>query len=158
VSAEKTRIDVRVVSVEIVRPLRHKVLRPGRPESTVYVPIDDDPRTWHLAAYDADDVVVGVVTFFPEAYPALPGRSAERFRWMAVEPGLQGRGIGRLLMRRAAELLAQRDVEVMWAHGRDSALGFYQLLGFRVEGEGFIDPDTGIGHHYVVIDVADLTR
>jgi len=148
---------VRPVAVDVVRPVRHRVLREGWPEASVHTPLDAEPSTWHLAAL-AGDVAVGAVTVFPEAYPGQPDRPAERFRWMAVLPGWQGRGVGQALMRRVAEIATERGAELLWAHGRDSAQGFYEGLGFTVEGDGFIDEVTGIGHHYVVIAIAALTR
>jgi len=141
---------VRAVTVEVVRPVRHRVLREGWPEASVHTPLDDSPSTWHLAAL-AGERAVGVVTLFPDTYEPHPGQRSERFRWMAVLPEWQGRGVGRMLMRRAAELALDRGAELLWAHGRDSAQGFYEGLGFAVEGDGFIDPETGIGHHVVVI-------
>lgn len=150
-----TAVVVRAVAADAVRPLRHKVLRPGRPESSARFEIDQQPGTWHLAAY-AGDRVVGVVTFFPDAYPGAPGRRAERFRSMAVEAEWRGRGVGKLLMHEAARRLREQGVELAWAHGRDSALGFYEKLGFRIDGDGFIDPDTDIGHHNVVAEVSAL--
>ena len=141
----------------MVRPLRRLVLRPGRAVDTVHTPRDEDPNTWHLAAYDGDRVV-GVVTLFPDATAESGDRRAERFRWMAVHPDWQSRGVGTLLMRHAAQRLRSRGVEVMWAYGRDSALGFYERIGFETLGEGFIDPDTGIGHHVVATDVEHLLR
>jgi GNAT superfamily N-acetyltransferase len=141
---------VRSVAVDVVRPVRHRVLREGWPEASVHTPLDDSPSTWHLAAL-AGDAAVGVVTLFPEPCPLQPDRQAERFRWMAVLPAWQGRGVGQALIRRAAEITTEHGAQLLWAHGRDSALGFYELLGFRVEGDGFIDELTGIGHHLVVI-------
>lgn len=151
---------VREVGVEVVRPLRHLVLRPGRPEDTTHISRDSDPHTWHLAAF-AGEQVVGVMTLFTDETAFASGRPAERFRWMAVHPDWQGHGVGRGLLHEAAGRLDARDVTVIWAHGRDSAQGFYERYGFRVEGDGFIDPDTDISHHIVVADVRtvrDLTR
>ena len=146
---------MRDADADTVRPLRHLVLRPGRPESTARFVIDHNAATWHLAAF-AGERVVGVVTFFPEPYPSVPESRAERFRSMAVDEAWRGRGIGTLLMREAARRLHERGVELTWAHGRDSALGFYESLGFRVEGDMFIDPDTDIPHHNVVVEVDAL--
>jgi GNAT superfamily N-acetyltransferase len=146
---------VRTVPVDVVRPVRHRVLRDGWPESSVHTPLDDSPATWHLAAM-AGDEAVGVVTVFPEAYPARPDLTAERFRWMAVLPAWQGAGVGGALMRRAAEIAFEHGAELLWAHGRDSAQGFYKGMGFRVEGDGFIDEVTGLGHHLVVIAIEKL--
>jgi GNAT superfamily N-acetyltransferase len=155
VSEVDTDILVRAVTADAVRALRHAVLRAGRPESSARFAIDQQAETWHLAAY-AGDRVVGVVTFFPDAYPGTPGQRAERFRSMAVDAEWRGRGVGTLLMREAARRLRERGVELTWAHGRDTALGFYEAMGFRVEGDGFIDPDTDIPHHNVVAEVSTL--
>jgi len=143
------------VAVDVVRPVRHAVLRPGKAESTVHTPLDDSPATWHVAALAGDDAV-GVVTVFPEPYPGRPGIPALRFRWMAVLPDWRGHGIGKQLMRRVAEIARDDGATLLWAHGRDTAQGFYEGLDFRVEGRGFIDPETGLGHHHVVIEVASL--
>jgi len=141
------------VPVEVVRPIRHKVLRPGRDVATVRTSNDDLPATWHLAA-SVDGEVAGVMTLFPDAPPFDLGGAAERFRWMAVVPGRQGQGVGRALLHEAARLLELRGVPLMWAHGRDSAQGFYERFGFEVRGDGFIDPETDISHHIVVGAVA----
>ena len=148
-------VRVREVTVDVVRPVRHRVLRAGWPEASVRTPLDESPTTWHLAAL-AGEGAVGVVTLFPDTYGPRSAQRSERFRWMAVLPEWQGRGIGRLLMRRAAELALDRGAALLWAHGRDSAQRFYEGLGFVVEGDGFVDPETGIGHHFVVIEAAAL--
>jgi len=145
-------VTIAEVSAAEVRPLRHLVLRPGRPFETTFIPHDDDADTWHLAARDGDRLV-GVITLFPDPFDRLTPAPAERFRWMAVHPDWQGRGVGRALLHAAALRLEARGVPTMWAYGRDSAQGFYERYGFSVVGDGFIDPDTGISHHIVRADV-----
>lgn len=142
-------VAVRSVPVEAVRPLRHSVLRRGWPEQSVHTERDDDPDTVHLAAFDGD-AVIGVVTMFPEPFPPDGMAPAERFRWMAVEESRHGTGTGRALMREVAAVTRDRGLDVLWAHGRDSALGFYEHIGFRVVGDGYTDV-TNISHHLVVI-------
>lgn len=149
-------IVVRRVPVALVRPLRHRVLRPGRPEESVHTDRDDAPDTVHLAAFSGDDVI-GVVTMFPEPFPDDP-RTAERFRWMAVDEARRGSGAGQALMRHAASLAREGGFELIWAHGRDTALGFYERLGFRVVGDGYVDAATQLRHHFVVIEVAALVE
>jgi len=131
------------------------VLRPGRPIETTHIARDDDPRTWHLVAF-AGDQVVGVITLFPDDSGRVGTDPAERFRWMAVHPEWQGRGVGRTLLHEAARRLQARGIGLMWAHGRDSAQSFYERYGFSVVSDGFVDPDTGIGHHIVVATVATV--
>ena len=94
-----TRIVIRSVPVDVVRPLRHRVLRPGFPEESVHSDRDDDPNTVHLAAIDGDEVI-GVVSMLPEPFPG-DARTAQRFRWMAVDATRRGSGTGQSLTRHA---------------------------------------------------------
>jgi GNAT superfamily N-acetyltransferase len=130
--------------------LRRKVLRDGRPDAVVEFPQDATPGCFHLGAFDGDDLV-GVATFFPEGTDLRPGARGVRLRGMAVDHDTQGKGIGRAILEAAAALLRLEEVDVLWAHGRDSALGFYQRLGWKVEGEGFEENDRP--HHMVLLDL-----
>ncbi len=147
-------IAVRRVPVAVVRPLRHAVLRPGFPEAAVHTDRDDEADTVHLAAFDGNEVI-GVVTMLAELFPD-DARPALRFRWMAVDESRRGTGTGQALMRHAASVARDGGYELMWAHGRETALGFYARLGFRVVGDGSIDSVTQIRHRLVVIEAEAL--
>ena len=148
-------IEIRDVAVEVVLPLRHAILRAGRPAEAAHAKQDGATGTRHFAAY-AGVRVVGVVSQFPEASELAPARRAERFRGMAVDPAWQGRGVGRALMRAVVDLAKARGAEVLWANGRDTALGFYTSIGFRVAGDGFVDGEMHLGHHVVIAGVDEL--
>jgi GNAT superfamily N-acetyltransferase len=148
-------VHVRQVPVDLVRPLRHRVLRNGFPESSVHTERDDDPSTVHLAAFAGDDVI-GVITMFPEPFPEEPERTAEHFRWMAVDEARRGSGAGKALLRHAATISRDGGFDLMWANGRETALGFYERLGFRVTDSGYVDEITKISHRHVVIETAAL--
>ncbi|MGA7987809.1 MAG: GNAT family N-acetyltransferase [Candidatus Dormiibacterota bacterium] len=152
--AVPARLTVRRVPVSTVRPLRHRVLRPGFPESAVHTDRDDAPETVHLSAFDGDEVI-GVLTMFAELFPGDP-RPALRFRWMAVDETRRGNGIGHALMRHAAAVALDGGFELLWAHGRETALGFYERLGFRSIGDGYTDPVTQIRHRFVVVEADAL--
>lgn len=70
---------------------------------------------------------------------------------MAVEPSLQGTGLGSRLLDAVVERCRDAGAEVVWADGRDSALGFYRRHGWSVEGDGY--DKVGIPHHTVVLDL-----
>ncbi|HEX6539441.1 MAG TPA: GNAT family N-acetyltransferase [Candidatus Dormibacteraeota bacterium] len=139
--------------MERILPLRARMLRAGRPPEAARSRQDAIATTRHLAAITRDGAVAGVVTYFPAETPLDPGRRAMRFRGMAVDDGLQGRGIGRALMRELVARARKDGVEVLWANGRDGALGFYERIGFRVAGDGFLDDDMQLPHHVVIADV-----
>ena len=146
---------VREVPVDMVLPLRHRILRKDRPFEAARSKQDAVTGTVHLAAL-VDDRVVGVVTTFPEDTPLAPGRRAERIRGMAVDDGWRGAGVGRLLMRAVVDLARGRGAEVLWANGRDTALGFYERIGFRTTGEGFVDGEMHLGHHVVIAAIDEV--
>jgi ribosomal protein S18 acetylase RimI-like enzyme len=60
-----------------------------------------------------------------------------RLRQMAVIPGLQGKGIGRVLMQFAENIARDRCYKKITMHARKSAIGFYEKLGYEVTGEEF---------------------
>lgn len=134
--------------------LRRSVLRDGRVDLDASFPEDDDADTVHLAALDQDEAMVGVATLFPQATDRRPGARAWRLRGMAVDSSTQGTGVGRALLDDAVDRARAAGVEVLWAEGRDSALGFYEQAGWVVEGDGYVT-SIGLPHHTVVLDLSE---
>ncbi|MBV8196398.1 MAG: GNAT family N-acetyltransferase [Candidatus Dormibacteraeota bacterium] len=149
-------VVIETVALDSVLPLRARMLRAGRPVDVARSPKDDAPQTQHLAAKTTDGRVVGVVTLVPRETPFARGRRAVQVRGMAVDEAVQRRRIGRLLMREAVRCARERDAEVVWANARDTALQFYERVGFRVVGDGFVDDVMQLGHHVVLAGVDDI--
>lgn len=143
---------VRPVRAEQTLDLRSRVLRNHMPGVPATAPEDALPGTWHLGAF-AGDRLVGVVSGFSEEAPSHPGTTAQRFRFMAVEPHHQGGGVGSALLTEVIRASRERDARLLWANGRDSVLGFYSRLGFAVEGDGFMDATSHLPHHRVVLEL-----
>ncbi|MEO8107165.1 MAG: GNAT family N-acetyltransferase [Actinomycetes bacterium] len=138
-------IDVSRVEAEVVRPLRHSVLRAGSdPAESVY-PADDLADTVHLAAVDSD-AVVGTATTFPEPYE---GRPAWRLRGMAVKDGYRGRGIGTALLTEVLAHVRGSGFDLLWCNARKPALTFYEDHGFVLVGEEFL-AGGGVPHFLAV--------
>ena len=148
---EVTAIEVVEVPAEATHALRREVLRGGNPDSDVNFPEDHVAGAFHLGARAGDGTLLGVASFSPRDTDHRPGRSAYQLRGMAVVEAQQGLGVGRRLLGEAADRLRKLGVEVLWANGRDSALGFYERWGMEVVGDGFVNP-AGIPHHVVVYD------
>lgn len=55
-----------------------------------------------------------------------------RLRQMAVTSGLQGKGIGRVLMTFAENIARDRGYRRLTMHARKSAVGFYEKNGYSV--------------------------
>jgi GNAT superfamily N-acetyltransferase len=134
--------------------LRRRVLRDGHAEHLVF-PEDDRPGAFHLGARaEPGGPLLAVASFSPEPTAHRPDRRAARLRGMVTEPAHQGHGLGRGLLEDALPRLRAGGIEVLWANARDSALGFYERLGFEVVGEGFLAGPAGdIPHHIVVLDL-----
>jgi ribosomal protein S18 acetylase RimI-like enzyme len=141
-------VDVRLVDAATVRPLRHAMLRAGRPAEESFYPPDELDETIHLAAY-VNDEVVGTVTFFPEP---LDGEPAWRLRGMAVDRALQNSGIGSTIMHEMTRRLREHGVTLLWCNARTSALGFYRKQGFEVVGEEFI-ADASVPHYRAILQL-----
>jgi predicted GNAT family N-acyltransferase len=62
-----------------------------------------------------------------------------KLRQMAVNSGLQGKGIGRVLMTFAENVARDRGMRRMVMHARKSAIGFYEKLGYRTCSEEFLE-------------------
>ena len=60
-----------------------------------------------------------------------------RLRQMAVLSGLQGKGIGRVIMTFAENIARDRGFKRLNMHARKTAQGFYEKLGYHVFGPEF---------------------
>lgn len=140
-------IEIRRVAVEEIFPLRHAVLRPGRPVS--YSVYSQDEGAVHVGAFD-DGMLVGCATVFPDPWPGSDVEPASpkawRLRGMAVDPSQQGSGVGRLVLDEAVVAAREGGAPLLWANARTAALGFYERMGWRVVGEEFIASDSGLPH------------
>jgi GNAT superfamily N-acetyltransferase len=149
-----SRPPVERVEARECHALRRAVLRTGDAAAMVDWPEDAAPGAFHLAVREKA-TLVAVASFAPVATPLRPAARAWQLRGMAVEPARQGHGLGAALLDAALEHLRAVGAEVLWANARDSALGFYVGHGMTVEGDGFVQPDTGLPHHVVLLDLLD---
>jgi len=120
--------------------LRWRVLRAplGHPLEATRFPFEDE--SLHLLALDAG-AVVGCVLFHPE------GPDSGRLFQMAVEPVRQGQQLGRQLVRTLEGEVARRGFRTVTLHARDTAVGFYERMGYQVRGEPFVE--VGIPHRHM---------
>ncbi len=138
--------SVRPILVGETHGLRSRVLRPGQPPENLVYPNDAAPGAWHVGACVAS-ALVGIASIYPEAHPDLPAPQAWRLRGMAVDPGMQRRGLGRALVLACSAHVKAQSGRQLWCNGRASAADFYRSLGFELVGEEF---PTESGPHYVM--------
>lgn len=144
---------IRRVTAAEIRPLRHRVLRPGQPfQDTVYAG-DDDHTTVHFGAF-AGDRLVGAASLYREDRPgAGEVRHGWRLRGMATDPGARGQGHARDLLAACVDHVASAGGGELWCNARAVAAGFYRRAGFEVVGEEFDVP--GVGAHFVMRRTVD---
>lgn len=58
-----------------------------------------------------------------------------QIRYMAVEEGYRGQGIGELIYRHLETVAKNRNIKRITVNARVSVVGFYERLGFQVTGE-----------------------
>jgi GNAT superfamily N-acetyltransferase len=142
---------VRRARVDEIFPLRHAVLRPGRPVS--YSVYSEDADAVHIGAWD-EGALVGCATVFPDSWPGPPAEpSAWRLRGMAVDPDWQGKGVGRQVLAGAVQAAREAGAPMLWANGRTSALAFYQRHGWVIAGPEFIAADTALPLFPITLDL-----
>jgi GNAT superfamily N-acetyltransferase len=142
-------VYVRDVTAAEAYPLRRRVLRPGFEESVIVFEGDAVPGAFHLGAFEAEagGEPVGIATFFPS--PRGSVADAWQLRGMAVAPEVQGRGVGAALLAAGVARVGALGAPLLWANGRDSALGFYERHGWKVVGDGFTYGPADLPHHIV---------
>jgi predicted GNAT family N-acyltransferase len=93
-----------------------------------------DAVSLHAVAYDEQGVAVGTARLLPDAHI---GR-------MAVIQSARGRAIGTQLLQRLITEAKQRGEREVILNAQQSAMPFYERLGFI--GEGSLFDDAGIPH------------
>jgi predicted GNAT family N-acyltransferase len=110
--------------------LRYQVLR--KPLGLTFTPADleQEKNDVLMGCFD-DEKLEGCCLLTPD------GEKAVRLRQMAVANGLQGKGIGRVLMSFAENIARDMRNEKLLMHARKSAVGFYEKLGYQICSDEF---------------------
>lgn len=92
---------------------------------------------WHFGAWEGEEPV-GCLSM------RWLGDARVKLRQMAVAATWQGQGVGRRLVDEVLRVMAGAGARVVELHSREEAVGFYERLGFMVEGGPF--EEVGIRH------------
>ncbi|RMB56100.1 GNAT family N-acetyltransferase [Dokdonia sinensis] len=143
---ENSLYDLKNITAEDTWPVRHPVLRAGRPLEDVYMEADEKESTFHLGIYFKDQIV-GVASFMKDHNPIFKGVQS-RLRGMAVLPEYRKRGLAAMLLKRGEEILRSKGQDVLWFNARIAAVNFYKEQGYTTFGSEFDIPK--VGPHYVM--------
>jgi GNAT superfamily N-acetyltransferase len=118
--------------------LRKKILREPLGLSFTEEELAQEKNDILIAAFDEDEILgCCVLTKFND--------EKIRLRQMAVRADMQLTGIGASIMTFAENLARDKGYNYMIMHSRDTALGFYEKIGYRVVSDEF--SEVGIPHH-----------
>ncbi len=111
--------------------LRDEVLR--RPLGLTFSPegLGAEAHDFHLACYDEEGNLLGCLILTPE------GEQIVRMRQVAVRPDLQRGGVGTALVNFSEEFARSLGFTMMTMHARETAVPFYERLGYERYDERF---------------------
>jgi len=98
----------------------------------------------HLGAFE-DEWLLAVLVLTPREDGEL------KMRQVAVEPTLQGSGIGGELVRFSEQVARERGFTTMVLSARETAVRFYERLGYSVVGEPY--EEVTIPHRWMEKDL-----
>ena len=112
--------------------LRHQMLR--KPLGLVFSKeeLEKEAHNILLGCFD-EDVLEGCCMLVETS------KTEVRLRQMAVLSGLQGKGIGRVMMLFAENVARDRRYQKIIMHSRVTSIPFFDKLGYFVLGEPFIE-------------------
>lgn len=110
--------------------LRNQILRKPLGLSFTEEELQKEKDDMLIAAFEEDNILGCCLL-------TKTDKDTVRLRQMAVKTGLQGKGIGRVLMQFSENLARDRGLKKIVMHARKPAIGFYEKLGYEVVGEEF---------------------
>ncbi|MBG9375814.1 GNAT family N-acetyltransferase [Panacibacter sp. DH6] len=112
--------------------LRYQILRRPLGLSFTQEELEQEKNNIHIGCFD-DDKLEGCCMLVPL------DKSLVQLRQMAVISGLQGKGIGKVLMQFAENISRDLGYKRIMMHARKTAVGFYEKSGYRVAGDEFLE-------------------
>ena len=112
--------------------LRNEILRKPLGLSLTADELAKEKEDILIGAFDEDDMLACCML-------TKADNKCLRLRQMAVQNNLQGKGIGASMMHFAEILARDKGFKKLIMHSRATAIGFYEKLGYKVVGDGFIE-------------------
>ncbi len=144
---ETPNINIKQITTKETYPVRHPVLRAGRPIEECEFNGDDLEATIHLGLY-LDNTLAGVATFLKQNNTLFNASLQYQLRGMAVLEKHQGKRFGEALLKYGETLLKKKDTTLLWFNARVIAVPFYKRNGYTIIGNSFEIPK--VGTHFVM--------
>jgi len=136
-------MDIRLIDIdsseyEAMKQLRLDVLLNPIGVPASYINPQKEKTDLLVGAYE-NEVLIGCCVLTPLDNELI------QLRQMAVQPHLQGKGIGAAIVTFAEQIARGKGFMRLMMHARDVVIPFYEKSGYTIAGEQFTE--VGIGHH-----------
>jgi ribosomal protein S18 acetylase RimI-like enzyme len=128
-------------------PVRHIVLRAGKPIESCQFDGDELGSTHHFGYY-LNNQIIGVISLFAIDNSHFITQKSFQIRGMAVLPAFQKQGIGETLVKEVEKFCTTQKADLIWFNARTSAVGFYQKMGYEIVGSEFEIKE--VGPHFLM--------
>ena len=128
-------------------PVRHIVLRAGKPIESCQFNGDELGSTHHFGYY-LNNQIIGVISLFEIDNSLFIAQRPFQIRGMAVLPTYQKQGIGEALVKEAEKFCTTQKADLIWFNARTTAVGFYQKMGYEIVGSEFEINE--VGPHFLM--------
>lgn len=128
-------------------PVRHPVLRDGKPIESCHFDGDILETTLHFGLYENGNLA-GVISLFEAKNDLFAAEKQFQIRGMAVLKEHQKKGFGEKLILNSEQYCIGQNSNLIWFNARKEAVGFYEKMGYQVKGLPF--DIKGVGEHIVM--------
>ena len=112
--------------------LRNEILRKPLGLSFTHEELAKEKEDILIGAFDEDEMLACCML-------TKADNKCLRLRQMAVQNNLQGKGIGASMMNFAELLARDKGYKKLIMHARETVVGFYEKLGYKVVGDKFTE-------------------
>ena len=140
-------MNIRPISADDTLQLRRDVLYPN--ESLAAVKVEHDEDGLHFGVFDHGQLVTVVSLFL--------GRDSAQFRKLATAPAAQGKGYGKAILAHLVSICKKERIKLLWCNARDTAVSFYDKLGYTTKGDYFIKSGISFIRMELPLDLNNMT-
>ena len=139
--------EIKKISSRDTFLVRQPILREGKPIESCQFDGDDLETTTHFGLF-IDKNIIGVLSVFKNNNVIFNSENQFQIRGMAILKDFQRKGLGDELVKHSEEHVKSQFGKLIWFNARESAVPFYEKLGYIKIGEPFSIADIGI--HYIM--------
>jgi ribosomal-protein-alanine N-acetyltransferase len=146
-SIHLSKLLIKPISAQDTYPIRHVVLRKGKPIDSCQFNGDLDNTTFHLGAF-FNKILVGVASYMMNRNDVFSEEHHYQLRGMAIIDDYKGLGIGNRLLENGEEKCLKANVNLIWFNAREIAINFYKRNNYQETGDFF--NIEGVGNHILM--------